>query len=500
MCQPSRVVMEQQTHRGRYRYTLRLALVGYLIGPLLAATVISSGLGLRALESKVEQRMQEDIGLVARAIRTPLTHALRRGRDGSVNAALTSALEIGRVYGAYVYDVEGRTVAAFGVQDHRRHERRFSRLAVRGEQGGEYAEIAGRQVYSYFLPLSDVDGRILGLLQVVRRRADFRDYITALRWWTAGSLLMAALAMTGLVLYGHNRAVGMHLKRLAMSMRHVGQGDRRHRETADGPLEIAELGTALNEMLDSIERAECEVEERRAMQAALEDRLRQTEKLAVVGQLTAGVAHELGAPLSVISGRAQHGLREPGLSARLQQIFATIRAEVTRMERTVGQLLDFGRTNAIRRRPADPAHLVRMAAATVREEASRAGVRFEVDGGGGGPVLTVDTFRVSQALANLLRNAVQASPGGRVRVSWSGGRNEVAFVVEDDGPGVSPEIRSRIFEPFFTTKGALGTGLGLAVVQRVAHEHGGAVFAGDSERGGAAFRLILPTDEADGRA
>ena len=103
------------------------------------------------------------------------------------------------------------------------------------------------------------------------------------------------------------------------------------------------------------------------------------------------------------------------------------------------------------------------------------------------------------AFANLLRNAVQASPGGRVRVSWSGGGTDVTFIIEDDGPGLFPEIRARIFEPFFTTKGALGTGLGLSVVQRIAHEHGGSVVAGDSELGGAAFHLILPSTSCSPR-
>jgi signal transduction histidine kinase len=93
---------------------------------------------------------------------------------------------------------------------------------------------------------------------------------------------------------------------------------------------------------------------------------------------------------------------------------------------------------------------------------------------------------------NLIRNAMQASPGGDIRVDWHPVGESICFVIEDDGPGVSPEHRKRIFDPFFSTRGDEGTGLGLAIVAAVAHEHGGEIAVATSELGGARFELTVP--------
>lgn len=108
------------------------------------------------------------------------------------------------------------------------------------------------------------------------------------------------------------------------------------------------------------------------------------------------------------------------------------------------------------------------------------------------PEILVDRGQMIRALANLLRNAAQASPGGRVRLSWSGEDGSIRFVVEDDGPGIDPEARERIFEPFFTTRAVgEGAGLGLAVVHGTALDHGGRVEVGESSLGGARFDLFV---------
>jgi signal transduction histidine kinase len=133
------------------------------------------------------------------------------------------------------------------------------------------------------------------------------------------------------------------------------------------------------------------------------------------------------------------------------------------------------------------------ALAQIEPERDRAGVTLP--GPDIGPELKLhgDRLRLEQALVNLLRNAIQAAPGGRVRLGASAAGGRVHLTVEDDGPGVDAATRQRLFEPFFTTKpSGHGTGLGLAVVEAVVDEHGGRVTVESSELGGALFRLSFP--------
>lgn len=480
------------------KHSLRISLLFYVVMPLLAASAIAGYLALRTLEASIEARMQEDIELVGRAIRLPLSRAVEHGSEGSVNRTLESIFTIHRVYGAYVYDGEGKKIAAAGIEDPL-PKHRLSRLAAEGTRKGEYGEIAGREVYSYFLPLTDSGGRIIGLLQVARRKSDIEDYIRNFRVQAGGLLVLASLLMAGLVLYGHHGAVGRHLVKLGRSMARIERGDRQHRASVDGPQEVRSLSAGLNSMLDSIERAEWEIERGRVQQASLEDQLRQAEKLAAIGRLAAGVAHELGAPLSIIHGKAQRALRSMDIPPRCRAALEEIRLELRRMENIVRQLLEFGRQDGVRRHRVAADRLAQTSAAFIKEESERAGVSVELRGPVPAPQVGVDPVRIEQALINLLRNAIQATKaGGCVSLVWSVTDRTAEFRVEDDGPGISQEIQSRIFEPFFSTKAkGQGTGLGLAVVHAVAEEHGGQVEVGRSRLGGAQFRLVLPLSEGE---
>ncbi|MFW6122735.1 MAG: sensor histidine kinase, partial [Thermodesulfobacteriota bacterium] len=156
-------------------------------------------------------------------------------------------------------------------------------------------------------------------------------------------------------------------------------------------------------------------------------------------------------------------------------------------------LLDFSHRTHLRRSAIDPASLATSAVSAVGEEAQAKGTSIRVTGSKDDAPVELDTIRVQQALINLLRNAIQCSPTGNIRCSWKLEGQGVLFCVDDDGPGVPKKIRSKIFEPFYTTKAVgEGTGLGLAVAHSVAEEHGGTLEVGESDMGGASFRLMIP--------
>ncbi|SEO91434.1 ATP-binding protein [Aquisalimonas asiatica] len=474
-------------------YSLRWALILRVLLPLLVAMSLVTVVGLRTMEQAIETRMQEDVELVARAIRLPISDSLEKGEDASVRQALESVFRIGRVYGAYVYDDSGDLVAAVGAVNPTPESRELAERAADGERSGDFEQIQGQEVYSYFEPLTDSSGRISGLLQVTRRGSDFRDDIGRMRLQAFAFIGAAGVAISLLLLVGHRGAIGRHLASLAGSMSRIEAGEREHRASAEGPKEVRSLSTAFNTMLNSMEEAEQEIAQRRSEQARLEDELRHAEKLAAIGRLAAGVAHELGTPLSVIDGKAQRALRHADADSRQERSLEQIRAEVTRMEHIVRQLLEFARTSSRQFRWTRLGDLVGASLASLEDRLRELGAAVVVRGETPGPELYVDPVRIEQVLVNLMRNALQAG-ARQITVNWDDA-DPVTVTIDDNGPGVPEEIRPRLFEPFFTTKSVGdGTGLGLAVVHGIITEHGGAIAIGVSPDEGARFTLTLPRE------
>jgi two-component system, NtrC family, sensor kinase len=216
------------------------------------------------------------------------------------------------------------------------------------------------------------------------------------------------------------------------------------------------------------------------------------EKLASVGRLAAGIAHEVGNPLAAIANYAEV-LRRRGVDPEIVQ---ALEREADRIDTIVRGLLDYARPSEAARDSIDLTALVAGAVELLRTQGllRALDVREEADGA---PSVRGDSAALEQVLVNLLLNAVDAAgTGGRIRV-----RTEVApsgrarVIVADSGPGVPETDRARVFDPFFTTKPpGRGTGLGLAIVQRVVEDHGGTVVAERAPEGGAAFVVTLPAE------
>ncbi|MFO7603794.1 MAG: HAMP domain-containing sensor histidine kinase [Gammaproteobacteria bacterium] len=474
--------------------SLRLSLLLFLVLPLIAALSLIGYLSLQRLERDTELRMQEDIELIARTLRGPVEYSLELGRAGSVAQALATTFQFDRVYGAYVYDGQGRRIAASGAQAPALRGRHLSELAAGSDHISEYQETAGKQVYSYFVPLTDSIGRNTGLLQVTRDGSDIKDYIAGVQIQALALLVLLALVLFAIVVYGHHHVFGRNLRRLVSSMARIGEGDTTHRAALTGPREIRMLAQGMNDMLDNIEQSRAQLNQQQRQKRELEQQLQQSQKMAAIGQLAAGVAHELGTPLSVVSGKAQRMLRKAELPAPVAEVFGEIREAVQRMELIVRQLLDFGRSNRLRLRPHTLDSIADCALAHVRDEAQHKAVQVTTEGPGVAPRMQADAVRMEQALTNLLRNAIQATgQGGNIALQWFVQEDSVGFQVADDGPGIPGELRNRLCEPFFTTKSVgEGTGLGLSVVQSVVRDHGGQLEIGESQSGGALFVMRFP--------
>jgi signal transduction histidine kinase len=226
-----------------------------------------------------------------------------------------------------------------------------------------------------------------------------------------------------------------------------------------------------------------------------ERELLRAEQLAAVGQLAAGVAHEVRNPLTGIKFLVEGALRHPNPAPLTDEDLRLIRQEVVRIERTVQGLLDFARTPPPDRRRHDLGTLLAEAAAVARGRAETKPVALRVVPAPEPVLASVDRDQFLSLATNLLFNAIDAAPpGGEVRVRTATAPGILTVEVTDTGPGIGPAVMARLFTPFVTTK-PTGTGLGLTVARRVAREHGGELTATNRPGGGACFTLTLPAPE-----
>lgn len=231
---------------------------------------------------------------------------------------------------------------------------------------------------------------------------------------------------------------------------------------------------------------------------ALRDRLVQSEKLAALGQLVAGIAHELNNPLQGVLGHLELLRVTRGYPKEIRHDLRTIYREADRAAKIVRNLLFFaGAPSTIRRRVSLNA-LISRAIAFRLTSCKAAGIEVVRNYNESLPRLEGDPFLLQQAVLNIILNAEQAVAergGGRieVRTTWNKRRRRLVAEIRDTGTGVPPDILPRIFEPFYTTKEVgKGTGLGLAITYGIIQEHGGHVRAANHPDGGAVFTIELP--------
>jgi signal transduction histidine kinase len=218
------------------------------------------------------------------------------------------------------------------------------------------------------------------------------------------------------------------------------------------------------------------------------------DRLATLGGIAAGFAHELGNSLNVIRGYASVVARELPPEHENRADVDAIRREVTRAASLLERFLVFARARSVHPHPQPVEPILREAVEVIGPAAAQAGVTRTVEVEPGLPDVAADAELLRQAFLNLCVNAVQAMdgrPGGRLAARLRRDGDAVVVEVQDDGPGMDGPTAARVFEPFFTTK-ATGTGLGLAIVRQAAEAHGGSVEVASAPGAGATFRIRLP--------
>jgi len=323
---------------------------------------------------------------------------------------------------------------------------------------------------------------LLGVLDVNVSLAEVDREISHSRILITASAVLAILA-GGLITWWLNRKLVVRpVAALVAGTRRVGEGDLGTLIPVHGNHELSQLAGAFNTMTQRL--------------AETQRQLAQADKLASVGRLAAGVAHEINNPLTgVLSYASLLRKRLDGDSESCDDLDVIVR-ETVRCRGIIRGLLDFARPTPPARKPMDLNEVVRRAVSVVMTQLSLNQVDLSLDLAAELPEVHADANQVQQVAVNLLLNAGDAigNGGGTIRATTRlGAGASVELLVQDNGRGIPAEDLPRIFEPFYTTKGSHGTGLGLAVSWGIVEAHGGALEVQSEPGQGTCFTLRIPT-------
>ncbi|GAB4259960.1 ATP-binding protein [Deferrisoma sp.] len=484
---------------------MRLGITGKFVllaaGLVVVATAVWGQWTWNRERGLLEERLLQKGRILLSSMSIPVIQALLYEEMGVIEegglldsflADIMAQEDLAPVY-AVVLDPEGRVLAHNEYAEYGRVYRDPVSLRALEARGflQQPAVHAGVTVWDLAYPLA-IHGKSWGVLRVGVSLAPLNEELRELAGQIFG--FSAVFSLGALVVFW---AVGAGLARPLLRLRaHVeAVGGPEYPEVAPSGRrdEIGDLERAFAEMVGRLRASEAERE--RATRKLLEN-----ERLVAVGQIVAGVAHEVNNPLAAIeSALFQVERCCQGDGTRYAGV---IREGLERIRRVVGQLVDLTRSGEIRREPAALPEVFQSASLFAKMALKRKGVRLESAGAVPDVAFPADRTKVHQVLLNLLLNAADAAgDGGTVRLEAGADEDAVWLAVEDSGPGVPSGDAERIFEPFFTTKPpGKGSGMGLAISRRIAEGHGGTLTV---ERGrtlpGARFVLRLPRTNPEGR-
>ena len=355
-------------------------------------------------------------------------------------------------------------------------------------------------------PIKNIAGAIIGILYVGTLEQPYLD--------TANRVILTFTLIAGLcvvfllvILYFSTTQIIRPLHEMAVATREIAKGDLSHKVEVSSRDEIGALADSFNQMTDHLRKAneklidwgktlERKVDERTQELREIQSHLIQSEKLASIGKLAAGVAHEINNPLGGILIYSHLILEDTPPGHPHHENLNKIVRETTRCKDIVKRLLDFARPKEPERAPTDIHDLLDRCLAFTERQALFQNIRVEKAFQPSLPRIIADAGQLQQVFMNIIFNAAEAMGGNgtlTLRTFYNSDRNEVAVEIADTGHGIKDEDRKRLFEPFFTTKEAgQGTGLGLAISYGIIQKHHGTIKVRSEPGLGATFTVILP--------
>jgi two-component system NtrC family sensor kinase len=475
-----------------YRWSLRTKIVGLTVGVVLPIMAGTTALAVRLSRSTLEDDIRNSGLALARELAASAASGTGTGGEAVLQREIGSVLGRGSLVSeAAVYAVSprGLVVRASGGRlrlpgpDDEVAAREGQEVVVLRQEGSERiwriavpVWVEGRSVGAVLLALPL--GRADALAKRVEHQAIFVSAATVV-------LLVGTLAAF------MNRAIATPLSRILQVMGWAEAGDLEVRVPEDRHDEVGQVARGLNRMLGRvgsfqaelarrIDEATAELRTTNQRLFAAQQQVARNERLAAAGELAAAMAHDVGTPLTGVSGHLQL-LEEEVADLTIQERLQRIQQQVDRAVAAARRFLDAARP-APSRVPVDVKALLLDLLVLTSPESQRKGIVVASSFADGIPVVTADPNQLQELFLNLISNALDAmGSGGTLQLCAEpalveGGAPGVHVTIGDTGPGLAPETLARAFEPFFTTRAAAGgTGLGLAIARRLVREHGGTI-------------------------
>jgi len=469
--------------------------VSLLAGLLLVAVGF---IGTQYREAELTERMRKDGWILAAVVRAAAESSLDNyGRLG----ALEDMVSKGMPAEVTIFSRDGRAVAPAPTEERPPVNRKALRIMERNLEEEEL--VSGEYVFRF--PLRQEGSEtVVGLLEL---RLDPERY-QGRSWFPiavfiAGGMLVLFAGLVGLF---SREAIQTPIAQLMEGMDHVIKGDLTQVLPLDRTDEIGRIAYRFNEMTARLREAQKEIRASAEAKLGLEQRVRQSEKLATIGQLSAEIAHEVCTPLNVIGGRARTITRKADKPEVVTKNATIIADQAARITKIIQQMLDLSRARVPERTIVDLTSGLDDALSLLEHQIERASIEVVRDLPDDLPPVRGDADGLQQVFINLIHNAAGAMPdGGTLTLSAhalkrrKGGldlappQRYVAVQISDTGEGIPDEQREQIFDPFYSTKRkGEGTGLGLTVVLGIVKEHDGWIEVEPSKDGGTMFSIFLP--------
>jgi signal transduction histidine kinase len=479
------------------RLTVLLAL------PVILIVLLFSDLHQRQSSALVRTELTRAGRSIARVSQLAMEDYLRDHQLDDARELVDLITGYERVLGFRLFDEHGNLIYQSTLPRHAPDiDAKLLAEVLRTRKATETQSVAGSEpLASFVLPLSNSDGAPLGAVEVMERET-FIDEAASADRRSIAALTIAMLLTTGIVLFVVTRwIVGKPIAELVASFREVGSGDLSARIPVRRDDEIGRLAAGFNAMCERLQSSQRALIEEQEERRRTEEGLRKAEHLASVGQLAAGLAHEIGTPLNVIGGRAEALRKKLEGNEVASRNLSIIVSQIDRISHIVRRVLDFARAREPKVAPTPLDGVVRSVVEFLELQFEQRGVRIETDFPPDLPPALVDAEQIHQVFLNLATNALDAMPRGgtlSVRVippslAESDGTGDLIVEFHDTGTGISPENLNRIFDPFFSTKDVgQGTGLGLSVSYGIVREHGGRIEVLSELERGTSVRVHLP--------
>ncbi|MDD5578351.1 MAG: ATP-binding protein [Methylobacter sp.] len=447
--------------------------------------------------------------LLSKGLQIAIENAMRDKQLADITELLKGLEQIEPELKVRIYDEQGKAFPdAIGnsyTSDFQ--ERLHAALQDDADDQFFYPEDAPEYI-TLILPLQNTQGKRLGVLVFVRALHEMRRDLDVTRRNLAIStiafiLIAAPLCTVICMIY-----IGWPLQRLADGMKQIRDGNFSPLPLIKHQDEIGVLLKTFNtmaaELANARQKLKEEAQSRRHVQAALQE----ADKLITIGQLSAGLAHEIGSPLQILKGRVEHLLLCAGQSEEVIRHAGILASQTERITRIVQQLLEFTRRRPPHFTPIDLREPVNAVLNLLEYEAYKKQVELSFEAAKDLPLILADSDGIQQIVLNLITNALSAAgAGGRIVVAvepfqtgtdpaHSEAVEAVQLTVRDNGWGMSQEILEHLFEPFFTTRHEQGgVGLGLAVARSIVTAHHGSIKAESSPGLGSTITIILPVEK-----